>query len=352
MKAWLAAGVVLLGGGCGGDDAGVSRRFYVSGYDPTISVLNLVSGTGAVEPVTSVVGGMAPSWLAFGVGGKVVYALDEVEVSTIGAFAIGGDGGLTAINRAPTGGKGAAHVAVDPSGQWLLSANYVSGDVAVNAILGDGGVGAATDLKSGCQGAHQIVFAGGGKDVFVPCLQSNFIMQFTFAAGKLTANDPATVAWDGGPRHLVFDRAEKHAYLLTELDNNVTRFDFDAAHGTISNPASVSALAAGGVPGEAAEIAVHGSGKFLYASNRADDSIAIFALDAEGKPTNIGWQRSDVAGVRHFTFDPSGTFLLAASQTTARLAVFRIDQSSGQLTLTGPPLALPPGPAFVGFSPQ
>jgi 6-phosphogluconolactonase len=322
---------------------------YVSGYDPTISVLKLDLATGALAKAATAVSGKAPSYLAVSPAHDHLYAVDEVDKDEVAAFKIErATGALHEINRVPIGGAGAAHIAVDPAGKWIVIAHYDSSNVTVHAVRPDGGVGEKSDDKSPGKFAHQAVFDASGRFLFVPCLGSNLVAQYELRAGKLVPNKPASVAVAGGPRHMTFDASETHAYVLAELENTITSFDYDKSTGRLSNPHTVSTLAAGGKKTEAGHIVVHRSGKFLYASNRVDNSLAIFAIEAKtGRLKQEGWQRDLVEHVRDFTIDPTGTFLIAANQNAAKLAVFRIDGLTGKLAPVGG-LGVPAAPAFVG----
>ena len=88
---------------------------------------------------------------------------------------------------------------------------------------------------------------------------------------------------------------------------------------------------------EDAEIEVHPSGKFLYASNRGDgNSISIFAIDpGKGTLTPIEITSTQGKTPRSFAIDPTGTLLFAANQQSNNIVIFRIDQETGKLTPTG-----------------
>jgi len=323
---------------------------YVSGYDSIISILKLDLATGTLAKAGTAVSGKAPSYLTVAPSRDFLYAVDEVDEDAIAAFKIDrATGGLTEINRMRVGGAGAAHIAIDPSGKWIVTAHYDSSNVTVHAVRADGGVGEKTDDQAPGKNTHQAVFDSSGRFVFVPCLGSNLVAQYELRAGKLVPNQPASVAVSGGPRHMAFGAGEKHAYVLSELENTITSFDYDKSTGRLSNPHTLSTLAAGGKKTEAGHILVHPAGKFVYASNRVDNSLAIFAVDPRtGRLKHEGWHRDLVDHVRDFTIDPTGTYLIAANQNVAKVAVFRIDGSSGKLAAVGGPLPVPAAPAFVG----
>jgi 6-phosphogluconolactonase len=100
----------------------------------------------------------------------------------------------------------------------------------------------------------------------------------------------------------------------------------------------------------AAEIALHPSGKFLYASNRGDDnSIAVFAVDpSKGLLSLI--ERVSTRGKmpRHFAIDPSGKWLLVGNQDSNTVVTFRINEVSGHLTPTAQSIEVN-SPAMLEF---
>ena len=167
------------------------------------------------------------------------------------------------------------------------------------------------------------------------------------------APDPQAVAIapGAGPRHLAFRPDGKFVYVLTEMLSTVVAFRYDAAGGTMSELQTLSTLP-DGFKGESsgAELAAHPSGKFLYASNRGDDSIAIFRIDAaKGTLTAAGRVSTQGKTPRGFGIDPSGHFLVAGDQNSDLVVVFRIDQQTGGLTPTGTTLQVG-SPVNVVFS--
>jgi 6-phosphogluconolactonase len=72
-------------------------------------------------------------------------------------------------------------------------------------------------------------------------------------------------------------------------------------------------------------------GRYLYAPNRGHDSIAAFAVDPEnGDLSPVGHVAAEKIP-RAFQIDPDGRFLLSAGHESGRLAVYRIDDGTGQL---------------------
>jgi 6-phosphogluconolactonase len=342
------------------DDAGPTGMTYVylSGYGANIHVFELDLATGAMRARGTADGGESPSFLAIAPDRRTLYAINEASPnSEVVAFSIDpASGALAEINRANSGGEGAPHLAVHPSGKWIAVAHYGSGHTTVLPVLASGGVGAVVATEQGpnddCGRAHQAVFDRSGAHLFVPCLQSNYVQQFVFDAtdGSLAYNSPATAPVAGGPRHMALHPSERSAYVLSELASTITSFDYDAASGKLSNPQVIDSHQS--TAGASAHIAVHPSGRFLYASNRDENSIAAFALDAGGRPTaaNASFVTEMIDTPRNFAIDPSGTFLISANQRGPQNAlVFRIDAQNGMLTRVQ---VVPVGdsPTFVGFA--
>jgi 6-phosphogluconolactonase len=340
----------------GGADAAApsgTMHVYVSGYGPEITRLRLDLAAGALAEQARVQGGTSPSYLAFAPDKRTLYAINEAsgEESQVIAFAIDPEtGALAEINRQATGGDGAPHLAVHPSGDFIAIAHYGSGHLSILQLRADGGIGELVDAQRGpdddCRRAHQAVFDSTGEHLFVPCLQSNYVLQYTFANGTLGYNDPPTVAVNGGPRHMTFDPDEQRAYVLSELDSTITSFVYDAATGRLSSPQVIDSYE--DTKGASAHIAVHPSGRFLYASNRGENSLGLFSIDAGGRPHAVAFEREMIDTPRDFTLDPTGAFLIAANQNGPQnLLVFRVAPSDGQLTRVQ---AVPVGgnPTFVG----
>jgi 6-phosphogluconolactonase len=163
----------------------------------------------------------------------------------------------------------------------------------------------------------------------------------------------AEVAPGSGPRHFAFGRGARFLYVVNELSSTVTAFKYDERRGTAELVEALSTLPAGfSGDSSCAEIAMHPSGKFLYASNRGHDSIAIFSVaKSGGRLALVGNQSTRGRTPRSFEIDPSGRWLMAANQSSDNLAVFLIDPDTGLLTPKGP-LIKTGAPVCVKFLPM
>jgi 6-phosphogluconolactonase len=316
----------------------------------------------------------APSFLAIAPSGQFLYAVNEISqfngqpTGAVSAFAIQPKTArLTLLNQVPSRGEGPAHIALDRSGKYVLVSNYDRGSIAVFPLLQDGRLGEATAFvqhkgssvnKERQEGphAHAAVFSPDNHFVIVADLGLDQLLVYRFdAAGGTLGSDPQIVrAVPGaGPRHLIFDAAGRHLYVINEMQSSVVAYAYDAANGTLGELQIVSALPKG-FPrtSEAAEIEMHSSGKFLFASNRGDDSIAVFAINSkDGTLTSVEIDSTGGKTPRNFVLDPTGAWLLAANQDSDDIVVFRVDPSTGHLTRSGPELHVP-SPVCVRFVPQ
>lgn len=292
-----------------------------------------------------------PSWVIVHPSGKFAYAANEAgKKSALTAFSIDAKSAkLTQLNQLPALGEDPCHLSFDKTGKYLLVANYSSGNVVVFPLLPDGKLGEHTALvqhhgsgpnkeRQGAPHAHWIAASPDNRFVFVSDLGLDEILSYRFdaAKGTLTPNDPpfGKLAPGAGPRHAAFSPDGKFLYVVSELNSTVTAFAYDSAKGSLKDLQVVCTL-----PNDfhgrndTAEITVHPSGKWLFASNRGHDTIAVFAVDpAEGTLLPAGEFPTGGKEPRHFAIDPTGRFLLAENQHSHSIAVFRVDPATGALT--------------------
>lgn len=334
---------------------------YTNGKGQGIVLLDLDPESGTLTSRGVAAEALSPSFLAIDPTRDHLYSVNEVAESGgrksggVSAFAINPkDGSLKHLNTESSEGAGPCHLVVDRTGKNVLVANYGGGTVASLPILADGRLGAATasiehtgtvadPKRQGKPHAHSINVDAANRFAIAADLGLDklFVYKFDPAKGSLTPNDPpsASTARRSGPRHFAFHPDGRHAYVINEINCTVTAFDYDAEHGVLKEIQTLPTLPSGVEvkPSDStAEVQVHPSGKFLYGSNRGNDSIAIFAIDATtGRLTPVGHQPTQGKTPRNFAIDPTGRFLLAANQDSGTIVVFRIDPATGKLDPTG-----------------
>lgn len=369
--ALAAAGPAVLGGGqaLAQPRAGRAAMFaYVGafttperkGHGGGINVYRVDpnSGSWSHEQLLEIVN---PSFLALDRAQRFLYSV-HADFDEVSAYAIDKQNGhISALNRQSCGGKNAVHLSIDPTGRWIVTANYSAGSVGVVPIEKDGTLGPRSDLvnltgKPGPDGTrqtsshpHDAVFDPSGHFLAVPDLGFDriFVFRLDAASGKLTPNDPPFVKTraGAGPRHIAFHPKLPFAYAINELGSSVATYHFDAQRGSLqpiqivpSTPPSYTGNNHG------AEIAVAPSGRVVYASNRGHDSIGIFAVSPrDGTLTPVGWAPTQARSPRFFGLDPAARMLYAANadegfgaaQNTDTIVPFRINQANGMLTPAG-----------------
>jgi 6-phosphogluconolactonase len=229
-----------------------------------------------------------------------------------------------------------ANIDVDASGKWLFAASYPGHKITVNSIDGNGVVGAIQQLIPTSPNAHAIHADASNRFVLATSLGGDNISVWRFdaAKGQLTPNDPAIVqaAPKSGARHFVWDKAQKHLYLLNEVDASLYVFAWDAARGTLRELQRTTTLPEGftGKPW-AADLHLSPDGRQLYASERTSSTIARFRVDAETGRLEAAGSTPTEKTPRGFAIDSSGRFLIAAGQESHSVSVHAIDPRTGAL---------------------
>ena len=342
-----------------------SKGIYAFRYD---------ANSGKLAPAGIAVETQDPSWVAVHPNGKFLYAVNEAgKNSMVSAFSLDAKSGkLTLLNQLPALGEDPCYLSFDHTGKYVFVANYTSGNVVVFPIEADGQLGSATanvhdegtlgPNKERQEGphAHWIEASAGNRYAYVSDLGLDRVLIYRFdaASGKLTSPGSnqqgafsATLPPGSGPRHVAFSRNGNFMYVLSEVQSTVTVFANDARE-KYRSVQSISALPKDfSGRNDAAEIAIHPTGKFLYTSNRGHESIALFKIDpGTGKLTAAGDYSIEGKEPRHFAIDPSGNFLLAEDQLSDKIVTFRIDQKTGALAPTGDSVEVP-SPVSIAFLP-
>ena len=322
------------------------------------------SSTGKMTSLGLAAEATEPSFLAVDSSGRFLYAVNEIETyngqptGAVSAFAIQPDTGkLSLLNQVSSRGTDPAHITLDRTGKYALVANYTSGSVAVFALLKDGRLGEVTSFvqhkgssinpeRQKGPHAHAIALAPDNRFAVVADLGLDQLLVYSFDAvkGTLGTQPQVVKASPGaGPRHLVFSTDGRFLYMLNEMQSSVAAYSYDAASGALHELQTISSLPKGfSSENTAAEIEIDPSGKFVFASNRGDDSIAVFAIDSyTGMLTHVETDSSGGKTPRNFAIDPTGSWLLAANQDSDNIVVFGIDQKTGRLRPRGDVLQVP-----------
>lgn len=356
-----------------------SKGIYAYQFDAESSEL---APLGVVAETTN------PSFLVIDPTNRFLYAVNEIQKyqgassGAVSAYSIDlRTSKLRLLNQVASHGADPCYIAFDKTGKYVLVANYTGGNVAVlpigpdgrleepTAVLQDTGALGPNKERQNAPHSHWIEASAHNRFVYVSDLGLDSVLIYRFDATKgtlsksetMSANKSsptdansffsATLAPGTGPRHVAFSGNGDFMYVLGELDSTVTLFA-NNEKGKFRSLQRISALPVGfSGHNNAAEIAIHPNGKYLYTSNRGHDSIALFSIDRKtGTLTLVDHVPTQGKTPRSFAIDPTGKFLVVANQDTNNIVVFRIDRNSGRLTPTGQTIHIP-SPVCLKFMP-
>ncbi|PKW15318.1 lactonase family protein [Saccharopolyspora spinosa] len=335
-------------------------RIYLGAYTSAESAadgirLAIADADGALRCTESVAEAADPSFLAMAPDGATLFAVSELRQGRVIAFKVHDDGTLTELNSQPSLGAAPCHLSVHPSGKYLLTANYQSGNLVVHPIA-DGGVlrepchvvqhsgsGPNPQRQEGPH-THQVLPDPSGRHVLAVDLgtDSVYVYDFDVDSGHLALKHEVPLRAGAGPRHLAFHPDGERAYVINELASSITAFGYDAETGVLEPGRTLSTLPPDyGRPNLAAEIVVTPDGRFVYGSNRGYDSIAVFRADSsDGEFRLVDIRPAVVAEPRHIALSPDGRVLFVAGQRSNDVQAFGI-ADNGDLTPLREPVPTP-----------
>ena len=330
------------------DKGSTSRGIYAFGWD---------ADAGTLAPLGLAAPTVNPSFLTLTPNRRHLYAVNEVDQyqgqksGSVTSFAVHG-GTLKAINTVSSGGGGPCKITVDFTGKAAFVANYDGGSAASFRVLSNGALSRAVSRfqysghgadpqRQAAPHTHCTTVSPDNRYVLVNDLGLDRISVYRLdpLTAVLTPNDPPFYeALPGsGPRSFIFHPAGSGPTRSTRLPIRVDALAWDPERGVLTRLQNISTLPEGfNGSNTAATVAVDSAGRFLYASNRGDNSIAVFSIDdRDGKLKPV--QHMDCGGKtpRHFALDPGNQWLLVANQDSSNIVVFARNTRSGLLTPTG-----------------
>ena len=344
---------------------------YIATQNPEkmgITIARFDATTGTLSPPAMAIETRDPAHFTLSADGGHLYMCNTGTPGGVSAFAVDRKtGALKLLNYVESKGRGPSYVSVDGSGRFVLDANYGGGYVEVLSLNADGSLKEQTAFvqhagssvhpqRQNKPYAHWFRTDPTNKFALVMDLGTDQIVIYRFDAktGRLTPHDPAftAVTPGSGPRHLAYHPNGKWFYGVQELSNEVVAFNWDAARGTLTQFQAVKTLAdTFKDPSTAAEIAVRPDGKFLYVTNRGEDSVVVYSIESKtGELALVQRVPSGGKVPRYFSFDPSGKWFVVSNQDGGNVVVFSVDAKTGELTQKS---AVPlPRPMGVVFAPR
>jgi 6-phosphogluconolactonase (cycloisomerase 2 family) len=317
----------------------------------------------AIGPVTAADSGWATAHPAR----PVLYVGSSKDGGVVSSYAVDPatgalrQTGRVATDAGGTTGGGLSYLGVDEPSGTLLVANFEAGLAASLALGRDGTLGAAplsvvTDTGSGPgprqlgPHPHHVVVTPDGRHALVADFGADrvFVYRFDRTSGVLSA-DPATgpgsyaTAPGSGPRRLAFHPDGRTVYLLNELTADLQTLQWQPRRGELTSRQLLTTNAPGHTGTiSAAELALSRDGRFVYASNRGENTLVVLAVDERTRLLTTV-QRIPCGGTTpwSFTVHRGGRWLFVANEASGTVDLFGIDRRSGQLTATGASLAIP-----------
>lgn len=357
----IALGFVFTPGFVQAKDSLFFVSSFVSGKEANIYTFQLNSENGTLKQVATTPGAENPFFLALSPDKKFLYSIHAKsfggkDAEEVAAFAVLDGGKLKLINRQSSRGTASCYLDVDKTGKTVVVANYSSGSVASLPVKDGALVEAASFYQHSGSSvnparqkephAHCIVVSPDNQYVFAADLGLDQILSYKIDTkiGKISPhNPPFTKTPPGaGPRHLTFHPNGKRMYVINELLNSVTMFDYDSNKGSLEEKQTIPTL-----PGDfkgvshCSDLKITPDGKFLYGTNRGHDSIAAYSIESDGKLKLLGIEPSLGKGPQNLAITKDGKFLICANMPGKNIVVFRIDEKTGLLKAVGEPTSIP-----------
>jgi 6-phosphogluconolactonase (cycloisomerase 2 family) len=278
----------------------------------------------------------SPSWLARHPFLSVLYAVAETDEGQVRAWQLEDGVPTEPLGTGDTGGAEPAHLTVDPTGRFLITANYTGGSISVHELGPDGSIGAQTDLvqhevhgehpRQDTAHPHMIQAAPDG--LIVVDLGGDAIYRYTLSpAGKLSLSGVIATPPGSGPRHVlaIGDRY----YVTAELSGQLLVYD---AGQQLAGPVAAS-MAPG--PNQPSELV--SDGRYLYVANRGPNTVSVFDIAGRsgGSSPRAGTEElprylTEVATgdwPRHIALD--GERLYVANERSHQVMCMLIDPETG-----------------------
>lgn len=341
---------------------------FASAFKPgeagAIHAFQFDSASGAFKPLAQTTDVSNPFFLVVSPDKRFLYSIDAKVFSGpdnefVAAYAIEGrTGKLKRLNKQSSLGTASCYLDIDNSGKSVLVANYTTGSVAALPVQENGTLGEAVSFiqhhgssvdpqRQKSPNAHCIVISPDQRFALAADLGIDKIMIYQLDAQSATlrpntAQPYAAVSPGSGPRHLTFHPHGQQVYVINELKNTITFFDYNAASGQLTARQTIPTLPADftGVS-HCADLKITPDGKYLYGTNRGHDSLAMYRIQDNGELELLGIEPSLGKGPQNLLISKDGRWLLCANMPGNNLVVFEIHPQTGQLKATGEPISIP-----------
>lgn len=323
-----------------------------------ISIFRLDGATGSMSPIDVLGGLISPSFLVANPRLPVLYAVErqwsanDLHCGALTTMRVEpASGRIAIVRRTPTGGMWPCFVSTHPSGNCLYIANITSSNFSICPVFRDGTPGSAMTIQHDRAGGthargpgartHSVTVNPSGTAVLVCDMGTSRLTTYGVlkSNGLLSSEGRASLSLPAGtgPRHAAYHPKQPYVYVLNEISSAVSVFAIGRSGIELRLLQEISTLPpAFSGESRASEIVVHPEGRYVYASNRGHDSIAVFLIDAStGELSSLGHELSIGDCPRSFAITPDCKYMLVGNQSSGGIGSFAINPVTGRLKATG-----------------
>ncbi len=322
----------------------MSQTLFISGYaepgKPGIHIVDFDPDRGALTIMGDYAEITSPSFMIMHPNGEWLYAVNETGDGEVWALRYDARSHtIVPLNHQSSGGASPCHLTLDSAGRWLLVANYLSGSVGVLPVDREGRVGPLTEFiqysgtghhpeRQKGPHAHGTIFSHDEQFVISTDMGTDtlYIYRFDAENGRLLAHRETKTRPGAGPRHTTFHPGGTILYVANELDNTVGVYGWDGESGMLTERQVLPTLPANATPTTTADLHLTQAADRLYVSNRGYDSIASYAVEADGHLTLIAIQPCGGRNPRNFALSPDDRFVLVANEFSNEAVAFNADE--------------------------
>lgn len=314
---------------------------YTNGESEGIYTLQFDNKTGSLQEKKLVAKTNNPSYLIISADKKMVYAVTEssnfnnTDSGAIASFKVTKDGSLKKTAELSSYGKNPCHLSLNEKENRLVVSNYSEGTFSVFSLKRNGDLKKmlqVEDLNKEGITAHTHSAQFYKDQLYIADLGINTLEHYTSKNNSYVATKSISMEANSGPRHFAMLENQSYIYVINEYGNTISTLK--KVGNSYANIGDISTLR-DGYKGKSfcADIHLSKDEKFLYGSNRGENSIVVFERNLEDgslkKIQNISCHGN---WPRNFVITPEGKHLLVANKKSNNISVFLRDEKTGKLT--------------------
>ncbi|MEH7382092.1 lactonase family protein [Bacillus sp. JJ1533] len=297
-----------------------------------------------------------PTYVTVSQDNRFLYSVvKDGESGGVAAYSVNHQTGeLKLLNSDASEGASPCHVSVNKANNQVVTGNYHKGTIELYSVNSETGSIESSQSVVAHEGkgpherqekphTHFTGFTPDEKYVVAIDLGIDKLITYEIKDDTLKEVNSLSVRPGSGPRHIAFHPNGKYAYIMTEISNEVVALSYDSSNGSFTELQYISTI-----PNDFTEnsqgSAIHISkdGKFIYAGNRGHNSIAVFEVnEATGELTLVEMASSEGDWPRDFVIDPTEKFIVGSNQESSNLVLYARDEKTGKLTLIDSDITVP-----------